>query len=205
MKVFTGVLALAFTALPAALGRLIQMIHYHSMSAEERKRPQQVGELPANLREPHLKDDFFDVKGSGSFLGQQYQGMLKEADMISILRWGHRQDTVHVSNDESAWTMKEGEPEEVKYTLSVSLDLQKAEIANMEDVLWAPGALANPRQFLNNGYRAAQYTIYDEESYGYQTFFAVFDPSCISVRAIWRTTITNSALENRRPIAIGCE
>ncbi len=186
LKVITGILALAITALPALTGRLIQIIHYHAISKENRAAPSEV--VVGGMKLPHLTPCSLPAD-------KKYHGT-NEAAAIGILRWGFNPakagsgakiaQAVYVSASNTVSTSY-GEDQ-----LIVSIDLREEEIAYLSDDdleeftknkdFSDKKVMAAVRElFYQNGYRAIKY---DLDHYGLEEGWAIYDPSCISIKEI---------------------
>lgn len=186
MKALTGILALAITALPALIGHIIQIIHYHSLSADDRAHPPEV--VIDDMHLPNLQT--CPMPAPMKFHGTARDGA------IGILRWGFdpsrtapgskMAEAVYVSADDAV-SATYGEDQ-----LVLSLDLREGEIAYVNsDALSAlktgkdfsdKKVMALVRElFYQNGYRAIKY---DLSHYGREEAWAVYDESCIFITKI---------------------
>ncbi len=188
MKILTGTLAMAMTALPALVGRVIQMVHYHCIPKEVRANPEpgSVGEI----RLPRLESCALPPP-------KKYHGTSEEG-AIGILRWGFditrtasgakMGEAIYVSASDVV-SAAYGQDQ-----LILSLDLRETEVAYLSDsalrefqeqigegfsdkrVMTAMREL-----FYQNGYRAIKY---DLDHYGKEEAWAIYDPTCISIKQI---------------------
>ncbi len=183
LKVFTGALAIVITALPALIGRIIQIIHYHTLSSAIRARPPIV--VINNLQLPDLE--------SCAPTCETFHGA-EDTAAIGILRWGfdpHRAASGSKIGDATYVSASNKVSASYGHTqLILNLDLKDGEIARL-----SPNALActnwnlsdkkimsDVRElFLHNGYRAIRY---DLTFFGQTEAWAVYDTSCISISAI---------------------
>lgn len=188
MKILTGSVALAVTALPALIGRLIQIIHYHSISKEMRAKPPEVSVDGMQL--PTLQPCAMPAT-------QKYHGT-DTAAAIGILRWGFNPsrtalgakmaEAVYVSAD-AAVSATYGVDQ-----LILSLDLREGEIAYLDDDALAAFMqrigedhptkkvmAAIQELYYQNGYRAIKY---DLAHRGTEEAWAIYDPSCISITQV---------------------
>jgi hypothetical protein len=198
-KLTTGVIAISVIAVPALVGRSIQIIHYHCISQEVRLNPPQIAidgmQLP-RLETCHMTKP------------KKYHGT-DDAAAIAILRWGFDASrTASGSKMGEAVYVSEGKQVSFEYgggQLVVSLDLRDSEIAHLSrDPLctFLPGkekdvrdkkVMASVRKlYYQNGYRAIRYNL--DTRYGREEAWAVYDPSCITIKKI---------KQSRVPIACG--
>ena len=182
IKVLTGILAIAITSLPALVGRIAQVIHYHSISEDVRLHPPEV--IIDGMHLPSLQ-------ACPMPRSEKYHGTNEDA-AISILRWGFDPNrtapetkianAVYVSADYGLGQ------------LILTLDLREGEFAYVNDAalrkftgstgknLADKKVMAAVRElFYQNGYRAIKY---DLKFYGTEEAWAVYDPSCISIQQI---------------------
>lgn len=187
-KSVTGILAMAVTALPALIGRTIQIIHYHLISREKREHPAEV--VVQGMHLPYLEP--CPLPAPKKFHGTAREGA------IGILRWGFDPsrtaagakmgDAVYVSANDVV-SAAYGQDQ-----LILSLDLREGEVAYISDAnietfeRMLPSGLT-PKFIMaavrtlcyQNGYRAIRY---DLDHYGREEAWAVYDPSCISIQGI---------------------
>lgn len=189
IKIITGSVALTITALPALVGRLIQMIHYHSMAKEIRAKPPEV--IIDGMRLPRLEP--CPMPGPKKYHGTN------EAAAIGILRWGfnpHKTasgakmaEAVYVSASDTV-SAAYGEDQ-----LILSLDLRPGEIAYASNETLGEFTMrigkdlsdkkvmsAVRELYYQNGYRAIKYDL--DHHYGKEEAWAIYDPSCISITKI---------------------
>lgn len=188
MKIMTGTIALAITALPALVGRLIQIIHYHSISKEIRANPPEV--IVDGMQLPRLQP--CQMPGPTKYHGTH------EAAAIGILRWGFN-PSITASGAKMAEAVYVSARDVVSAVygedqLILSLDLREGEIAYANnDTLYEFTArigkdlsdkrvMAAVRElYYQNGYRAIKYEL---DHYGTEEAWAIYDPSCISITQI---------------------
>lgn len=186
MKIVSGTIALVITAIPALVGRIIQIIHYHSISNEIRLKPPTVKVNGMELPE---------LQKCSMSPSKKYHGT-KDITAMSILRWGFDPNKTGLgSKMGNAAYVSVGDTVSVTYgncQIVLSLDLEENEIAyldnnpyqqlmknkNLED---KTTMVALRELFYQNGYRAIKY---DLNHYGIEEAFAVYDPSCISIDRI---------------------
>ncbi|MGK5594681.1 MAG: hypothetical protein ACSNEK_04905 [Parachlamydiaceae bacterium] len=188
IKTITGVLALAFTALPALIGRVFQVMHYHSLSKSTRAHPPEV--IVDGIRLPHLQN--CPMPASKKF----HETDRKRA--IGILRWGFKPtktasgakmaDAIYVSASDAVPVVHGIDQ------LILSLNLRDGEVAYVDDDALRNFAITVGKDLLDkrvmaavrklyyrNGYRAIRYEL---DYYGKEEAWAIYDPSCISVTEI---------------------
>ena len=208
MKAFTGILALAVTALPALIGRIIQIVHYHSISADGREEPPEVV-----VNAMHLPDlQYCSMPASKKFHGTSSNGA------IQILRWGFDPSrTAKDSKMAEAVYVSASDVVSVAYgsdQLVLSLDVKKGEIAyasalalnNFYLSIEAPcdkKVMSAIRDlYYQNGYRAIQYPL---AHHGAEKALAVYDTSCISITKVNLSPIAGSTAisisDQRRRVA----
>jgi hypothetical protein len=188
MKIVTGALALAITAFPALIGRLIQIIHYHSIAKKVRANPPEV--IVDGMRLPRLQA--CPMPGP-----KKYHGTNQTA-AIGILRWGF-DPTKTASGAKMAEAVYVSANDVVSAAygtdqLILSLDLREVEIAYASDEtlgeftsrigkdLSDKKVMAAVRKlYYQNGYRAIKY---DLDHYGSEEAWAIYDPSCVSIKQI---------------------
>lgn len=188
MKMLTGSLALAATALPALIGRAIQIIHYHSISADVRANPPEV--VVDGMRLPDLQ--YCPMPAPKKFHGTSREGS------IGILRWGFDPSrTASGSKMAEAVYVSASDVVSVAYgidQLVLSLDLREGEIAYASNRALGEFTLKTGKDlsdkkvmaavrelYYQNGYRAIKY---DLDHYGTGEAWAVYDKSCISITKI---------------------
>ena len=195
IKIVTGTLALTLTAVPALIGRVVQMAHYHFMSQDDRARPVEV--LVKHLFLPGLAPCLPPNPTKVVYHGTA------EAAAISILRWGFDPEKTApgAKLGEAVYVAVENVVPAAYGTdqLELSLDLRRGEVAYLDDSTLTAYkvSLASVIQgefadkeimqairelFYQNGYRAIKYDL-DHES-GTEEAFAVCDPSCISIQRL---------------------
>ncbi|MBS0626365.1 MAG: hypothetical protein JSS32_09975 [Verrucomicrobia bacterium] len=184
MKAITGALALVLTALPALVGRAIQIIHYHRLSRVERLSPERIDVDGLTLPEKEA----CPLPGPEKFHGTS------ERNAMQILRWGFDPrktaigsklgEAVYVSASDTV-SADYGEDQ-----LILSLDLRNGEVAYLPDRFkdqmgWDLNnkkVMESVRKlFYLNGYRAIKY---DLAHYGTEEAWAVYDPSCVTIREV---------------------
>ncbi len=180
MKVVTGILSVAITGAPALIGRLIQIIHYHTLSEEHRAEPPVV--MIPGRRLPTLQP--CDLPRQKVFHGTDQESA------ISILRWGFDPtkcsleakmgEAIYVSADDAV-SVSYG-----KDQLILSLDLREEEVAYITDQdlgEFAPNGVEKAVRELaiQNGYRAIKY---DLSQSGSEEAWAVYDTSCITITEV---------------------
>lgn len=185
MKMMTGSVALAMTALPALVGRIIQMIHYHTLSKNVLSNPPQV--IVDGMQLPHLESCSMPA-------AKKYHGT-NEAAAIGILRWGFNPSKTALGSKmaEAVYVSAKDVVSAVYGVdqLILSLDLREGEIAyasncirdnfihSINKDLSDKKMIAAIRElFYQNGYRAIKY---DLDCYGKEEAWAIYDPSCISI------------------------
>lgn len=188
MKVFTGTFSLAMTALPALIGRVIQIIHYHYISADIRANPAEV--MVDGMCLPALQS--CRMTTSKKFHGTDRNGA------IGILRWGFDSSrTAPGSKMAEAVYVSASDAVSVVYgrdQLILALDLREGEFAYVSDQalnefnqkidrdLSDKKVMAAVRDlYYQNGYRAIRY---DLNCYGGEEAWAVYDESCISITKV---------------------
>lgn len=186
IKLVIGIVALAATAIPALIGRLIQIIHYHSLSPAYRENPPAISINGMKL--PHLQPCQTPTK-------IKFHGT-DEKSAVGILRWGFDPSrTAPESKMAEAIYVSENDAVSVEYgkdQLMLSLDLREEEVAYLSDNdlnafkndknFSDKTTMAAVRQlFYQNGYRAIRY---DLQCFGQEVAWAVYDSSCISITEI---------------------
>lgn len=184
LKAFTGTLAIAITALPALVGRVIQMIHYNSLSPSIRENPPTVA--INNMQLPTLKGCKISDLTS-------YHGTTETA-AISILWSGFNPSKVAVGSKLGEATYVSAKDtvsaEYGQDQLILKLDLREREIAYLSDKdLEAQNwnfsdkkVMSTVRElFLANGFKAIKY---DLDFYGEEEAYAIYDTSCISISRV---------------------
>ncbi|MBF8262869.1 MAG: hypothetical protein HW387_534 [Parachlamydiales bacterium] len=190
IKILTGILTMAITSLPALVGRIIQIIHYHSISKTGRLNPPEI--VVNNMHLPRLEP--CQMPHSKTYHGTD------ENAAIGILRWGFdpsktapgakMAEAVYVSaSDTVSATYGDNQ-------LILRLDLREGEIAYLDDTALHghirfnssdKKAMAAVRElFYLNGYRAIKYDLND---HGLEEGWAVYDLSCISIQQITRSKV----------------
>lgn len=179
-------------AFPAAMGRMEQIVHYHSLSEEERASPPAID--VDGLRLPTLKPTSLPPREV--FCGT------KEEKAKEILRGGF--DTTKTckkalfGNGVYLTPLEETAGFYGKNRLVVSLDLKKEEIAYLDPTAFATfqlehrkllakenGYLSLSELLLRNGYRCVEYDLYDwKRGAKIQRALVIFDPTCVSVKGI---------------------
>lgn len=188
MKVLTGSLALAATVLPVLIGRIIQIIHYHSISTNVRANPPEV--VVDGMHLPNLQ--YCPMPAPKKFHGTSREGA------IGILRWGFDPSrTAPGSKMAEAVYVSAGNVVSVAYgidQLVLLLDLREGEIAYASNQalhefslrtgkgLSDKEVMAAVRElYYQNGYRAIKY---DLDHFGREEAWAVYDESCISITKV---------------------
>lgn len=188
MKVFTGILAIAMTTALALVGRIIQIIHYHSISENARLYPVQVSVDGMQL--PRLRTCPLPPPAA-------YHGTHEDA-AISILRWGFDPSRTSAgAKMAEAVYFSERATTSASYgdnQLIVSLDLREREVAYISNESLREFKNSTNKDFSNktvmaavrdlyyqNGYRAIKYDLGD---YDTEEAWAIYDPSCISIQQI---------------------
>lgn len=179
IKILTGILLLALTAFPAFLGRLIQLIHYHSKETINRANPTEL--LVNGLHLPKLERCLCPAA--------TMLYATSEEKAIELVRWGlHlstlsdsiRGDAIYISADPEISKAYGGDQ------LVLALDLRDEEVAYVSSDEWelfnfrvpAEATFLDFRElFYENGYKAIKYDLYGGE----QKTWAVYDPSCVSI------------------------
>lgn len=198
MKIATGTIALALTALLALLGRIVQILHYHSLSFNSRMHPPKITvgdiQLPPTLNCKLPRPAVFHET--------------REEKAIEILRWGfdiHKTasgskmaEAVYVSADDAV-SVEYGQDQ-----LILSLNLKPEEICYIHDSSLSlfcstygidfsfKKYMPLMRQlFVQNGYRAVRY---DLSHYGTEEAWAIYDPSCITITEVRPSLAPNARL-----------
>ncbi len=190
MKILTGLLAIVVTMLPALIGRVIQIVHYHEIPVGFRKRPPEV--VVNGMHLPRGLDENCSMPAPKKFHGTPREGA------IGILRWGFdptrtssgakMAEAVYVSASDVV-SAAYGEDQ-----LVLSVDLREGEIAyasnwtlsefgeSIGQNLSDKKVMAAVRElFYQNGYRAIRY---DLDHLGTEEAWAVYDPSCITIEEV---------------------
>jgi hypothetical protein len=175
-----GVLAMALTFLPGLVGRVCQMIDYHSRSKDALRHPSVV-ELEGMSLSDFLRPCTPPKKDG-------YHGTSEEA-ALSILNWGF--DLKKVSSESKmgqAVYVSTGDAVSAAYgedQLILSFDLRPGEVAEAteaaESFVGHRGAMG--WIFYQNGYRAVKYTLQSSHQ-GTEEAWAIYDPSCITITRI---------------------
>lgn len=95
MTIIIGILAIAITAAPALIGRMIQIIHYHSLP--KKKQPQEVSENINVTSKPFFNLDDFISKCATNKQAMVYG--LFEGKYLEISRWLDTQKNMGFFND----------------------------------------------------------------------------------------------------------
>jgi hypothetical protein len=183
IKLLIGTVVMTGTALPASIGRIIQITHYHFISKAIRLHPPKISINDMEL--PSLQP--CTVPQSEVFHGTEEKGA------IGILRWGfdpHKtKEGSKIGEAVYASAVNTVSSSYGSDQFILSLNLRENEVAYLDDdtlMKFSTGKdFSNKKTmtairelFLKNGYRAIQYTI---NHHGKEKAWAIYDVSCISI------------------------
>lgn len=199
LRLLTGALALAATALPALAGRILQIMHYHSLSQEARAYPRPIAVREMNL--PALTPC--------RPLAAQIYYKATRVNALSILRHGFdpKKTPLGSKMGDAIYYASANESASANYgkdLLLLSVDVRPGEIAYLNDDSLQQFARATgfdmpdrrsmadfKNLFHKNGYRAI---LYDLSYFGAGDAWAIFDTSCLTIKSIMHSPIENNAL-----------